>query len=93
MMKRLFIKVYGKVQGVGFRYYTQQKAQQLGLKGWVRNEMDGSVEIEAEGDEMPLSELISFIKKGASPHGRVDQIEVVEKEPKENEKNLPSNTN
>jgi acylphosphatase len=86
MNKRFFIKVFGKVQGVGFRYYTQQKAQQLGLKGWVRNEMDGSVEIEAEGDEMSLAELISFIKKGASPRGRVDKIQVVEKEPKESER-------
>ena len=84
-MKRFFIKVSGKVQGVGFRYYTQQKAQQLGLKGWVRNEMDGTVEIEAEGTESSLEELISFIKKGASPRGRVDHIQVVEQKPKKNE--------
>ena len=49
--KHLSIRVTGKVQGVFFRASTREEAQRLGLCGWVRNEADGSVRIEAEGDE------------------------------------------
>ena len=48
---RKHIYFYGRVQGVGFRYYAVQKAGQLGLAGWVRNRYDGSVEMEVEGAE------------------------------------------
>ena len=48
-MERLHAVVRGDVQGVGFRYYVQRKARQLGLPGWVRNNEDGSVELVAEG--------------------------------------------
>lgn len=48
---RKHIYFYGRVQGVGFRYYAVQKANQLGLTGWVRNLSDGSVEMEVEGQE------------------------------------------
>ena len=48
---RKHIIFYGRVQGVGFRYYAVQKANQLGLTGWVKNLYDGSVEMEVEGEE------------------------------------------
>ena len=48
---RKHIFFYGRVQGVGFRYYAVQKANQLGLTGWVKNLYDGSVEMEVEGQE------------------------------------------
>jgi len=51
---RKHIYFYGRVQGVGFRYYAVQKAGQLGLAGWVRNRYDGSVEMEVEGADDPL---------------------------------------
>jgi hypothetical protein len=47
--QRVEATVYGRVQGVSFRYYTQQKARQLGLTGWVANHPDGSVRLVAEG--------------------------------------------
>ena len=47
--QRAHIVVSGRVQGIGFRYNVQKWAQSLGLKGWVRNLVDGSVEILAEG--------------------------------------------
>ncbi len=47
---RFKVTVYGRVQGVSFRYYTRREATNRGLTGWVRNEMDGSVKVVAEGD-------------------------------------------
>ena len=53
---------YGRVQGVGFRYYAVQKANQLGLTGWVKNLYDGSVEMEVEGQEELIDQLIIFLQ-------------------------------
>ncbi|MDP3461904.1 MAG: acylphosphatase [Bacteroidales bacterium] len=58
------IRIYGRVQGVGFRYYTQQKAVKLGLTGFVSNKADGSVYIEVEGDELRLNEFLSWCQTG-----------------------------
>ena len=59
---RKHIFFYGRVQGVGFRYYSVYKARQLGLTGWVRNLYDGSVEMEVQGDERSIDELIMFLE-------------------------------
>ena len=59
---RKHIIFYGRVQGVGFRYYAVQKANQLGLTGWVKNLYDGSVEMEVEGQEELLDQLIIFLQ-------------------------------
>ncbi len=61
-MTRQHILFCGRVQGVGFRYYAVHKATQLGLTGWVRNLYDGSVEMEVQGDERLIRELISFLR-------------------------------
>lgn len=58
-MKAIIIKIYGKVQGVGFRCSAGQEAKRLGIKGSAHNEPGGSVRIEAEGDEGSLKELIA----------------------------------
>jgi acylphosphatase len=63
-MKRLSIVVKGKVQGVGFRYFTEDKAAAYLLTGWVRNSRDGSVEIEAQGDSGSLTLFCGEIKEG-----------------------------
>lgn len=60
MRKHIFF--YGRVQGVGFRYYAVQKANQLGLTGWVKNLYDGSVEMEVEGQEELIDQLIIFLQ-------------------------------
>lgn len=62
MIRRHMI-FYGRVQGVGFRYYCYHKATQLGLTGWVRNLYDGSVEMEVQGREEQIDELILFLEK------------------------------
>lgn len=72
-MKRIAIQVKGKVQGVFYRASTVTKAQQLGVMGFVRNEPDGSVYIEAEGDEGNLNELIAWCRIGP-PRAFVDEV-------------------
>ncbi|MEQ8582384.1 MAG: acylphosphatase [Marinoscillum sp.] len=60
----LEIRCYGKVQGVFFRASTKNHADDLRLKGWVQNEVEGSVLIHAEGDAGKLAELIEWCKEG-----------------------------
>lgn len=73
MQKRCTIIVSGQVQGVSFRYYAQEKARELELAGFVRNEKDGTVRIEAQGDEPSVRALIEWCKSG-SPFTRVDDV-------------------
>jgi acylphosphatase len=63
-MERLHAIVHGDVQGVGFRYFVQRKAQQLGLRGWVRNNDDGTVELVAEGSRQELEQLKRALEEG-----------------------------
>jgi acylphosphatase len=61
---QLHIIVYGDVQGVFFRAGTVSEARKLGLKGWVRNNPDGSVEMVAEGDKSALGRLLEWCSHG-----------------------------
>jgi acylphosphatase len=61
---RLHAVVQGRVQGVSFRYYTQKRANELNLSGYVRNRWDGTVEVVAEGPHAELEELLSFLHTG-----------------------------
>ena len=56
--------VKGRVQGVGFRFSTQRQAQRLGVKGWVRNERDGSVTVVAEGPKAAVDEMVRWLQGG-----------------------------
>lgn len=60
------IIVQGRVQGVGFRWFTLQHAQRLKLKGYVSNLPNGNVEVFVQGDESSLQELILILRKGPS---------------------------
>jgi len=73
---RLRAVVRGRVQGVGFRYFTQREAAALGLCGYVRNARDGSVEIVAEGDPRRLEALLALLHQGP----RSAHVETVLKE-------------
>ncbi len=77
--KHLSIRVTGKVQGVFFRTSTREEAQRLGLCGWVRNEADGSVRMEAEGDEEALDQLVAWCQQGPK-QARVADVVVEEGE-------------
>ncbi len=72
--------VHGRVQGVAFRYYTQQTAQELQLSGWVRNLPDKTVELWAEGEEDSLKQLATWIERGPS-HADVTKVDLTWREP------------
>ena len=70
----LQVRVIGKVQGVGFRYFTEGVAEELGVSGYVMNCHDGSVEVIAEGERKIVEEFLGRLKQG--PRGaRVERVE------------------
>jgi len=71
------IRVSGRVQGVAFRKYTYDKARAFGITGFVKNDSDGDVIIEVEGDEGVLKEFVQWCHKG-SPFSKVNSVEVTE---------------
>ena len=73
MKKHLQINIYGKVQGVFFRASAKRKAEELDAAGYAENLPDGSVFIEAEGEEPKLKELLGWCKKG-SEAARVENV-------------------
>ncbi|CAJ0545851.1 Ff.00g093240.m01.CDS01 [Fusarium sp. VM40] len=60
----VFFAVEGRVQGVGFRYFTQKKAQEYGVTGWCRNTKDEKVEGEAQGNEEVLTKFFEDVDNG-----------------------------
>lgn len=76
-IKHLDISITGKVQGVGFRQTTKLVANQMMIRGFVRNESDGTVFIEAEGEELFLEEFINWCHEGPD-RARVEQVAVSE---------------
>ena len=74
-MKHLNIHVHGKVQGVFFRATMKAVADQIGVKGFIKNEKDGSVYIEAEGDDFSLETFIEFCSKG-SDKAVVEKVDI-----------------
>jgi len=71
--ERLHALVRGDVQGVGFRYFLMREARSLGLRGWVRNREDGSVELTAEGPRPELERLLEAARRGPS-HAHVTDV-------------------
>lgn len=69
---RVFVS--GRVQGVAFRWSTQQKAAELGVNGWVRNLHDGRVEVHVEGERGPVDALLAWLEHGPSA-ARVDDLQ------------------
>ena len=80
-MPAVHLIIKGKVQGVFFRASTKNKADSLGIKGWVRNTPEGNVEVKANGDPLVLEEFVEWCKTGPS-QARVTGVErvVVEEE-------------
>jgi len=65
-VKRLHATVRGRVQGVGFRASAATEARRLGLTGWVRNKLDGDVEVMAEGADGDADAFLAWLRKGPS---------------------------
>lgn len=63
---RLEAEVHGRVQGVGFRWFVQRRADALGLDGWVANGADGSVRVVAEGLPVDIDHLLAALREGPS---------------------------
>lgn len=74
-IEELHAFVYGQVQGVGFRYFVVQKAHALALRGYARNESDGSVEVLAQGPRHALENLLVYLRQGPSA-ARVRDVRV-----------------
>jgi len=75
LKRRLHLFVSGLVQGVFYRDNTKSKASSLNLTGWVRNLLDGRVEVVAEGDEISLQELFDYCRDNPG-QSRVDDVSV-----------------
>jgi acylphosphatase len=75
IIEELHAYVYGRVQGVGFRYFVVQKAHTLSLRGYARNESDGSVEVLAQGPRPALEHLLLYLRQGPSA-ARVRDVRV-----------------
>ncbi len=79
-MKHLNITVKGKVQNVGFRHFTNKRANELNVKGFVKNLPNGDVYIEAEEEENILNTFIDLVRQGPT-WARVDDISLQEAPP------------
>lgn len=67
------IRVRGKVQGVGFRENMRKMAEHMGITGWVRNRVDGSVEAHVQGEPVAVEDILQWARIGP-PHGKVDHL-------------------
>ena len=75
MKSRVHVIISGRVQGVWFRANTRDKAKQLGLKGWVKNTPEGSVEAVFEGEEKLIHEMLDWCHHGP-PMAEVENVEI-----------------
>jgi acylphosphatase len=76
-MITLHLRIFGRVQGVGFRYYTKVEARRRGVSGWVRNRSDGSVEAMVHGPQGAVDGLVEWARRGP-PKAKVDDLQVSE---------------
>lgn len=76
-MKEVYIRIKGRVQGIGFRYWAVHKAKEIGeISGWVHNAADGSVEILMRGPEEQIEAMLLVCHKGPML-ARVDSVEFI----------------
>ncbi|WP_163537600.1 acylphosphatase [Gracilibacillus sp. YIM 98692] len=77
-MKAIHVIVTGRVQGVGFRYFTQHTAIEYNVTGWVKNKDDGSVELVAKGAESDVTKFLANIEEGPSLFAKVKDVHIKE---------------
>jgi acylphosphatase len=74
-MRAARLRINGRVQGVGYRDWTIRTARNLGLRGWVRNRIDDSVEALIAGEDAAVAAMIEACRRGPS-HARVDEVDI-----------------
>ena len=79
-MRRVRVRVSGRVQGVFFRASCAERAAELGLSGWIRNIADGDVEAVFEGTDAAVEQIVRWCREGP-PLARVDRVDVVDETP------------
>ncbi|XP_009900368.1 acylphosphatase-2 [Melanerpes formicivorus] len=82
-LKSVDYEVFGRVQGVCFRMYTEEEAKKLGVVGWVKNTSQGTVTGQVQGPEDKVNEMKSWLSKVGSPSSRIDRTNF------SNEKEIP----
>ncbi|MDR2211817.1 MAG: acylphosphatase [Spirochaetaceae bacterium] len=80
-MRAFYARVCGRVQGVGFRYSAIQTARRLRINGWVRNAVNGEVEVWAEGAEEQLKTFLAWLYRGPE-FSRVDTVKKEDQSPR-----------
>jgi acylphosphatase len=78
-VKRVRVRIHGRVQGVFFRAEARSRAESLGIAGWVRNAPDGSVEALFEGEPERVDSMVEWCRRGPSG-AQVTEVEVFEEE-------------
>jgi acylphosphatase len=78
MKIHIHVMILGRVQGVWYRASTKQKAEELGLTGWVKNTADGNVEAIFEGEKSTVDEMIAWCRVGP-PIAQVDDVKIIRK--------------
>ena len=81
LMIRRHVVVHGWVQGVGFRFWCEYRARELGVHGWVRNLDDGDVEAVFEGGDESVARMLGWVRVGP-PHATVSSVDVREESPR-----------
>ena len=85
MKEQRHLRIHGKVQGVGYRFYATRVARRMGLKGWIQNNRDGTVEALVEGEKNAIDEWIEEIREGP----RYAEVTHIDQESKEFSGRLP----
>jgi len=85
MKEQRHVHIHGKVQGVGYRFFATRVARRMGLRGWIQNNRDGSVEALVEGEKKTIDEWIEELKEGP----RYAEVTKIDQEVKEFSGRLP----
>lgn len=80
MIQNRLVRVYGRIQGVGYREACVRRTRALGITGWVRNRVDGSVEVMLQGSPEQLADMCDWFP-GGSPASLVDRLDATEVQP------------
>ena len=85
MKEQRHVHIHGKVQGVGYRFFATRVARRMGLKGWIQNNRDGTVEALVEGEKKAIDEWLEELKEGP----RYAEVTSIDQESKEFTGKLP----